>query len=139
MEESKSTLTILFQEPFWIGLYEREREGKYEICKITFGSEPKDYEVFEFMLENWPFLRFSPSIRTQSEQLTNVNPKRLQRLIKKQLQNTGIGTKAQQALKMQQEQQKTVRKEVSRERRDEEKQLRYELQKTKQKEKHKGH
>jgi hypothetical protein len=139
MEESKSTLTILFQEPFWIGLYEREREGKYEVCKITFGSEPKDYEVFEFMLENWPFLRFSPSIRTQSEQLTNVNPKRLQRLIKKQLQNTGIGTKAQQALKMQQEQQKTVRKEVSRERRDEEKQLRYELQKTKQKEKHKGH
>ena len=41
----KSSLTILFEAPFWIGLYERTYSGKYEVCKITFGSEPKDYEV----------------------------------------------------------------------------------------------
>lgn len=39
----KSSLTILFEAPFWIGLYERTDGGKYEVCKITFGSEPKDY------------------------------------------------------------------------------------------------
>ena len=47
----QSSLTILFEAPFWIGLYERMDNGKYEVCKITFGSEPKDYEVYEFLLK----------------------------------------------------------------------------------------
>ena len=38
---TQSSLTILFEAPFWIGLYERTDNGKYEVCKITFGSEPK--------------------------------------------------------------------------------------------------
>ena len=50
---SQSSLTILFEAPFWIGLYERSDNGKYEVCKITFGAEPKDYEVYEFLLKNW--------------------------------------------------------------------------------------
>jgi len=41
----KTSLTILFENPFWIGLYERIDNEKYEVCKITFGAEPKDYEV----------------------------------------------------------------------------------------------
>ena len=41
----QSSLTILFEAPFWIGLYERTDNGKYGVCKITFGSEPKDYEL----------------------------------------------------------------------------------------------
>ena len=43
-------LTILFEEPFWIGLFERLDGHKYEVCKVTFGAEPKDYEVYEFIL-----------------------------------------------------------------------------------------
>ena len=39
-------LTVLFEDPFWIGIYERTCDGQYEVCKITFGTEPKDYEVF---------------------------------------------------------------------------------------------
>ena len=46
----QSSLTILFEAPFWIGLYERTDNGKYEVCKITFGSEPKDYEVQAYRL-----------------------------------------------------------------------------------------
>ena len=56
----QSSLTILFEAPFWIGLYERTDSGKYEVCKITFGSEPKDYEVYDFLLKNWHKLKFSP-------------------------------------------------------------------------------
>ncbi len=59
------------------------------------------------------------------------NPKLVQREVRKQVQNTGIGTKSQQALKLQQEQLKTERKIVSREQREAEKQQ-------KRKEKHKG-
>lgn len=45
----KCSLTILFEDPFWIGLYERFGEDKYEVCKITFGAEPKDYEIYDFL------------------------------------------------------------------------------------------
>lgn len=66
------------------------------------------------------------------------NPKRVRREVHKQVQNTGIGTKSQQALKLQQEQLKTERKAVSRERREAEKQRQFELKQRKKKEKHRG-
>lgn len=134
-----SKLTILFEEPFWIGLYECEDNGRYEVCKITFGAEPKDYEVYDFMLKNWNRLRFSPSIEAATIAEKRINPKRMQRLINKQVENTGIGTKAQQALKLQQEQGKLERKTRSREQREEEMQRQFELRQEKHKEKHRGH
>ena len=48
-----------------------------------------------------------------SEGKKSMNPKRMQRIAKKQMQEKGIGTKAQQALKEQQEQGKLERKAVS--------------------------
>ena len=134
-----SRLSILFEDPFWIGLYERECDGRYEVCKITFGAEPKDYEVYDFMLKNWSKLRFSPSIEAQKAAEKRINPKRMQRLINKQIDDSGIGTKAQQALKLQQEQGKLERKTRSREQRDEEKQRQFDLKQEKRKEKHRGH
>ena len=115
----QSSLTILFEVPFWIGLYERTDNGKYEVCKITFGSEPKDYEVYEFLLKNWHKLKFSPPIQTEVAIERKINPKRMQREIQSQLQDKGIGTKAQKALKLQHEQCKLERKtkSVSRKRR----------------------
>ena len=106
----KSSLTILFEAPFWIGLYERTDSGKYEVCKITFGSEPKDYEIYEFLLKNWHKLKFSPPIQTEVAVERKINPKRMQREIQSQLQDKGVGTKAQQALKLQHEQCKLERK-----------------------------
>ena len=37
----KSSLTILYENPFWIGLYERFDDDKYEVCKITFGADAR--------------------------------------------------------------------------------------------------
>lgn len=134
-----SKLTVLFEDPFWIGLYEREDNGRYEVCKITFGAEPKDYEVQDFLMRNWSNLRFSPSIEAEISADKHINPKRMQRLVHKQTADTGIGTKAQQALKLQQEQGKQERKTRSREQREAEKQFQFELRQEKRKEKHKGH
>ena len=50
----------------------------------------------------------------------------------------GIGTKSQQALKLQQEQVKTERKQHSRELKEAESQRQYELRQQKKKEKHRG-
>ena len=62
----------MFEAPFWIGVYERFDEGYYEVCKITFGSEPKDYEVYDFLLKNWNSLKFSPPIKSEITEERNV-------------------------------------------------------------------
>ena len=81
--------------------------------KITFGVESKDYEIYEFVLKNYYWLRFSPAVVIVIKEADH-NPKRVQREVRKQVQNTGIGTKSQQALKLQQEQLKTEQKIVRR-------------------------
>lgn len=134
----KSSLTILFKAPFWIGLYERIDGDKYEVCKITFGAEPKDYEVYDFLLKNWQTLKFSPPVKADRIEERKINPKRMQREINSQLQDRGIGTKAQQALKLQHEQNKLERKIQSREQREAEKERQYALRQEKKKAKHRG-
>lgn len=134
----KSSLTILFEDPFWIGLYERTDDDRYEVCKITFGAEPKDYEVEDFLLQNWRRLKFSPPVKTAKVKERKINPKRMQREINSQLENKGIGTKAQQALKLQHEQNKIERKVKSREQKDAEKERQFALRQEKKKAKHRG-
>ena len=114
MDKISGKLTVFFEEPFWVGVFERVSEGRLSVCKVTFGTEPKDYE---FVLKNYYRLRFSPAVATDVKE-AGRNPKRVQREVRKQIQNTGIGTKSQQALKLQQEQLKTERKIVSREQRE---------------------
>ena len=70
---------------------------------------------------------------------TADNPKRRQRDAHKQVQNSGIGTKSQQALQMQREEMKTERKLISKEQKEAEKQRQFDLKQQKRKEKHKGH
>ena len=135
----KGIFTVLFENPFWIGLYERIEGERYEVCKITFGTEPKDYEVYAYLLKNYDSLKFSPAVKTKKFADKHINPKRMQRLVNKQLNNIGIGTKAQQALKLMQEQSKQMHKTASKQRREEEKERKFELKSAKRKEKHKGH
>lgn len=134
----KSGLTIMFEAPFWVGIYERYDDEKYEVCKITFGAEPKDYEVYEFLLNNWNKLKFSPPIKSKRAEERRINPKRMQREINGQLLDRGIGTKAQQALKLQHEQNKLERKVKNRELREDEKERQYALRQEKKKAKHRG-
>ena len=133
-----SRLTILFDPPFWIGLYAREEAGQYEVCKIPFGAEPSDAEVYEFLLRYRYALRFSPRLEGDPTVERSLHPKRLQRKIRAELQNKGIGTKAQQALQLQREEQKLERKTHTREQRDAEKQLKFDRRQQKRKEKHRG-
>ena len=70
---------------------------------------------------------------------SKTNPKRLQRDAKKMVLEKGIGTKSQQALKLQQEQNKLERKVKSREQKEAEELRLFELKQLKKKEKHKGH
>ena len=116
MDKVSGKLTVFFEEPFWIGVFERISEGKLSVCKVTFGAEPKDYEIWDFILRNYYQLRFSPAVATDVKE-AGRNPKRVQREVRKQVQNIGIGTKSQ---------------------RETEKQRQFELKQQKRKEKHRG-
>ena len=139
METTISRLTVFYEDPYWVGIFERESAGKLEACKITFGAEPKDSEVYEFLLQNWGGLRFSPSVESPKGIKGWVSPKRKARDVRKQVQGSGVGTKAQQALKLQQEQGKAEKKIITREERAAKEEQRFSLRQEKRKEKHKGH
>jgi hypothetical protein len=130
--------SVVFVEPFWVGICEKVEDGQLSVCKVTFGSEPKDYEVKDFILENWYAFNFGPTVKAEVSQNARINFKRMQRAIKKQVQTTEIGTKSQQALKLQQENTKVERKTRSREQKLEDKQRKFDLKQDKKKEKHRG-
>ena len=138
MDRVSDRLTVFFEDPFWVGIFERIENRKLSVAKVTFGAEPKDYEVLEFINRNYYHLQFSPAVETIVKD-TKKNPKRAQREAKKQTLETGIGTKSQQALKLQQEKNKQERKVRSREQREAENQRLFELKQKKKREKHKGH
>ena len=138
MDKASGKLTVYFEEPFWVGVFERIEDGKLSVAKVTFGAEPKDYEVQEYIQQYYFSLKFSPAVETVVKDIKR-NPKRMQRSAKKQMLETGIGTKSQQALKLQQEQNKQVRKERSRKKKEVEEQRMFELKQQKKREKHKGH
>ena len=137
-ELMQNSLTVYFDEPFWVGVFERTEGGGLSVCKVTFGAEPKDYEVWDYILQHYHELIFSPAIEMKTRQAAD-NPKRRRRNARKQLENTGIGTKSQQALQRQREEMKTELRKLSREEREAEAQRRFELKQAKKKEKRRGH
>ena len=64
MDKVLVTLTVFFEDPFWVGVVERIAEGSLSASKITFGAEPKDYEVRDILLRGYDRLRFSPAVET---------------------------------------------------------------------------
>ena len=138
MDKVNGKLTVYFEEPFWVGVFEHIEDGKLFVAKVTFGAEPKAYEVQEYIQKYYFSLRFSPAVETVVKDIKR-NPKRMQREARKQMLETGIGTKSQQALNLQQEQNKQERKERGHKNKEVEGQRRFELGQQKRREKHKGH
>lgn len=114
MGKVSGKLTVYFDEPFWVSVFERIEDGNLSVAKVTFGAEPKDYEVYEFILKHYDSLQFSPAVATAVKE-TIRNPKRVQR-----------------------EQNKQERKVKSREQKLAEAKRMFELKQKKRKEKHRG-
>ena len=131
-------LTVYFEDPFWVGVFEKTDDRRLSVSKITFGAEPKDYDVYSRVLKDYDGLRFSPAVAAVVSE-TKLNPKRMQREVRRQVLDSGIGTRSQQALKMQQEQNKQERKVRSREEKLAETERRFALKQQKKREKHRGH
>ena len=139
METVKSSLTVFFEAPFWVGVYEVSFEGKLCAARIVFGAEPKDGELYEWLLQNGNSLRLSPPVPVEKRPWGKISPKRMQRQIHRRLSAEGSGTKAQQALKLLQEQTAVARKVEKKERRTVEAEYQFRLKQEKKKEKRRGH
>ena len=134
----KTKLTVYFNEPFWAEVFERTDSGRLSVCKITFGAEPTDAQIYAFILAHYNKLAFSPPVKAEEKHKAD-NPKRRQRNAGKQLASSGIGTKSQRTLQQQRELLKTERKQITKEMKEAQKQRLFELKQHKRKEKHRGH
>lgn len=138
MNEAANKLTVFFEDPFWVGVFERTEEGRLSVCKVTFGAEPKDAEVLQFVLRRYSRLCFGASVAAPDARPSG-NPKRVRREVRRQTAQKGVGTRSQQALQLQREQAKQQRSERKKEERQLEKERRFAQKQQKRKEKHRGH
>ena len=135
----KSTLTVCFDPPFWVALYQREGPGGFQVCRVVFGREPRDQEVLDYFLARFRALEFSPAAAGAAAPDRAVSPKRARREARKAVRPAGVGTKSQQALQLQRERRKQERDVISRERREAERERKLALRQEKRREKHRGH
>ena len=138
MDKVTVKLTVFFEDPFWVGIFERREGSKLSVAKETFGAEPRDYDVYEFILEHYCDLQFSSAVKASVRE-EKRNPKSRRRNARKIMQEKGVGTKSQQALKQQYEQNKQERKVKNREEKAAKKQKLFELKQQKKKAKRRGH
>ena len=137
MEIVSIGLTVYFEDGFWHGLFEQEYEGTYQVCRVTFGQEPKEDEILEFLQTQFTQLSFSPAA-TVKQHVKIKNPKRLQRTVKKQVKQK-VSSKSQELLQLQCEERKKISKHQSSVQKQLLKQEKFERKQQKRREKHKGH
>lgn len=113
-------------------------DGQLSVCKVTFGSEPKIYDIDYLIFKRTNQLHFSQSTEMNKKERP-LHPKKMQREVRKQLSLSGVGTKSQQLLKLQHEQMKKDNSLNARKHREDEKEKRFALKQKKRKERHKGH
>ena len=59
METISIGLTVYFEDGFWHGLFEQVYRESYQVCRVTFGQEPKDDEILEILQTQFTQLSFS--------------------------------------------------------------------------------
>ena len=132
-------LTVFFEGTFWVCVLERSDGKTLSAAKATFGAEPKDPEVLEFVCTQFRGLKFSDPVAHEKHEHSRSNPKRMRRKIEKAVNSVGVGTKSQQALKAQYELNKQEHKSAAKHDREAAEKLKFELRHEKKKAKHRGH
>lgn len=133
-----TTFTVYFDGQFWVGTVERIEEGGLSAARVVFGAEPSDEEIFQFVLERWDELRFSPEIVAERKREPG-NPKRRQREAANVAAQATPSTKAQQAIAKMREQEKAAAQKKSVTAKRESAARKRTLRAEKRKEKHRGH
>ena len=134
------TLTVFFDDPFWVGVVESQADGQLQAARHVFGSEPTSAEVLEFALYRMLHLleRASVAVPVDAAPARILRPKRAARAAGKALAQRGSSTQSQQALRIQLEQNKQLRKQRSKAEREAEADYKRQLKLAKAKARHRG-
>ena len=133
-----STLTVYHDGQFWVGMFECVEEGRLSVCRVVFGAEPSAEEIRQLVCERWNELRFTEPMEYDEAPRTASNPKRRQREAARELKQRGPSTKAQQALLEAREAVALERRIDSYDRREQERQERFDKRREKRKRKGRG-
>ncbi len=137
---NRASLTVFFEDPFWVGIFEKEYDNKFQVCKYTFYKEPTDLELFNFIYDNYAFLEFSSPIEIEERKINKTKKyKRKIKEAKTSMTNFNIGTKAQNAIKIQQEEKKSESKSKFKRKKELKAIYLFNLKREKHKQKHRGH
>lgn len=131
-------LTVYFEDPYWVGIFELEDEFGYRVARVIFGSEPTDAELYIFVKEHYAEITYGKPLEMQVKVERRTSFKRMQREVRKEILEEGVGTRSQQAIKLQMAQNKRKHKTESREKKKEEQMLKFKIKQNKKKEKHRG-
>ena len=135
---ASSALTVYHDGQFWVGLAERVEDGGHGVARIVFGAEPSEEEILRFVVSKWERLSFFGDEATETKKLAK-NPKRRAREAAKALKQPAMSTRAQQAFANQRETMKLESAQARSQRRADEAEARFEQEKLKRKQKHRGH
>lgn len=62
-DASRIALTVSYEEPFWVGVIEREKEGEKQVARKTFEVEPTPTDLYRWIQSRFPqSLHFIPFI-----------------------------------------------------------------------------
>lgn len=135
-------VTVTFDEPFWVALFECFIEGTYSVAKeVISTSEPTVSELSLFFEKlDWQRLHYTQPKEDNTRKL-KVSFKRQQRLARKSTENCEFKyafTKAQQELKKQSKIDHKEKKKQYKLQLEENKERKFQLRQAKKKQKHKG-
>ncbi|MBZ5948168.1 YjdF family protein [Leuconostoc gelidum subsp. gasicomitatum] len=133
------SLTIIFDAPYYKGVFEVRRNNLYSVAEINLGtSEPKLPLIHQLILDNWAKIDFFTKKSESRKEKVKINPKRLQRLARKETKR-GVGTIAQMALKEQMSERKKEKKSKNSAYNELLKKKIFSIKQEKKKNKHNGH
>jgi hypothetical protein len=134
-------LTVLFEDPFWVGIFERSSPDGYSAARLVLGAEPADADLYQIVLQRFIGLRFSqPSTELATDgPPREINFKRRQRQARILQVQARPGARARQALHAELERNKKTRKETGKAEQDALESHKFHVRQEKHKEKHRGH
>ena len=140
------SVTITFESPFWIALFEMNDEKGYSVAREVIGvSEPTGSDISLFFTR-LDFDRLAYSTPTLYESDNNsrraMNYKRMQKKIKREVECREFKytfTKAQIELKKLHQEKKIQRKCLTKQIDEEKKEWKFQMRQQKRFEKHRGH
>jgi hypothetical protein len=132
-------MTVLYESPYWVGIFERMESGKYQAARFVFGAEPTEPQLLQFALTKFVLLQFSRPADSPDKQAKPTSFKRRMREVKKQMDIPAASTRAQLAIQQEYEAHAAEREVNHRDERDADQERRFRLKQAKRAEKHRGH